>query len=84
VRFTSQLVGGRVSVTMNPRLAIASLTQFNSTTHSLASNVRFRWEYIPGSDLFVVYNDGRDTSGPGIGVLDNRSFIVKVTRLLRR
>jgi hypothetical protein len=25
------------------------------------TNVPFRWEYSPGSELFVLYSEGRDT-----------------------
>jgi hypothetical protein len=49
----------------------------------MASNLRFRWEYQPGSDLFVVYTDGRDTHPTGFPDLQTRSFAVKLTRLLR-
>ena len=34
---------------------------FSSSTDSLSANLRLRWEYQPGSELFV-YNDQRDTS----------------------
>jgi len=40
-------------------------------------------EYQPSSQLFVVYSDGRDTLGTGVPDLLNRSFAVKITRLLR-
>ncbi|HET8655842.1 MAG TPA: DUF5916 domain-containing protein [Longimicrobiaceae bacterium] len=33
----------------------------------LQSNVVFRWEYRPGSTLFVVWNQGRQGSAPGVG-----------------
>jgi len=42
-----------------------------------------RWEYTPGSELFVVYSDGRDTATGGYPGLQNRSVAVKATRLLR-
>jgi hypothetical protein len=42
-----------------------------------------RWEYTPGSELFVVYSDGRDTGSRSFPILQNRSFAVKATRLLR-
>ena len=48
----------------------------------MSASVRWRWEYIIGSELFVVYSDGRDTTGPGTALL-NRTFAVKATRLLR-
>src|SRR5690606_12134934 len=33
----------------------------------LQSNVVLRWEYRPGSTLFVVWNQGREGSGPVAG-----------------
>jgi hypothetical protein len=41
-----------------------------------------RWEYRPGSELFLVYSEGRDTVMRGTPVL-NRTLAVKMTRLLR-
>jgi hypothetical protein len=82
-QFTTQLVGSRVNFTMSTRMAASALVQYNSSNAALSSNVRFRWEYQPGSDLFVVYSDGRDTIGTGFPRLQNRSFVVKMTRLFR-
>ena len=61
----------------------SGLVQYNSTAESLGTNLRFRWEYQPGSELFVVYNDQRDTALRGTPMLENRAFIVKVTKLFR-
>ena len=82
-RFTARLLGTRLVVTPSARLAFSSLTQFNPSAHTLSSSVRMRWDYIPGSEMFVVYSDGRDTAGEKFPLLQNRSFAVKVTRLLR-
>ena len=49
----------------------------------MSTNLRFRWEYQPGSELFVVYSDGRTTVGPGYPNMQSRSFVVKVTKLFR-
>ncbi len=54
-QFTSTLVGNRATYTFTPRMFVAALVQYTSSTTSLLSNVRFRWEYSPGSELFVVY-----------------------------
>tara|TARA_B100000749_G_C18259505_1_gene395755 strand:- start:532 stop:729 length:198 start_codon:yes stop_codon:yes gene_type:complete len=62
---------------------VSALLQYNSSHNSLATNLRFRWEYQPGSELFVVYNDQRDTLTPRFPELENRSFVIKITRLLR-
>jgi len=82
-RFTTELVSSRVNFTMSTRMAASALVQYNSSNAALSSNVRFRWEYQPGSDLFVVYSDGRDTIGTGFPRLQSRSFVVKMTRLFR-
>jgi len=82
-RFTTRLVGSRVNFTMSTRMAASALIQYNSTNATLSTNARFRWEYKPGSDLFVVYSDGRDTASTGFPRLQNRSFVMKITRLFR-
>ena len=57
--------------------------QYSSNDLIFSSNLRFRWEYRPGSELFVVYTDERDTLPVGFPELRNRAFVVKVNRLLR-
>ena len=39
----------------------SALLQYNSSSHAVSANVRLRWEYRPGSELFVVFNEDRDT-----------------------
>ncbi len=81
--FTATLATSRVTYTFTPRMFLGGLMQYNSASDSLSTNVRLRWEYQPGSELFVVYNDQRDTSLRGRPFLENRAFVVKVTRLFR-
>jgi uncharacterized protein DUF5916 len=81
--FTTTLLGPRITYTMTPRMFVSALVQYNSSTDTATANVRFRWEYKPGSELFVVYNDERDTTTAGFPELTNRAFIIKVTRLFR-
>jgi hypothetical protein len=45
--------------------------------------VRLRWDYRPGSELFVVYNEQRDTRARDFPGLATRAIILKVNRLLR-
>ena len=81
--FTTHLVGARVNVTVTPLMFAGALLQFNSTTQSVSANVRFRWEYQPGSELFIVLNEQRDTLTRGYPGLINRAFIIKINRLFR-
>jgi hypothetical protein len=80
--FAARLLTNRFSYTPTTRLLVSSLVQFNADARTLSFSVRLRWEYLPGSELFVVYSDGRGTRGPGNDLL-NRSVAVKATRLLR-
>jgi hypothetical protein len=79
----TDLVSTRWTYTVTPRMFVAALIQYQSRTRSMSTNVRFRWEYQPGSELFVVYSDGRTTTQPGYPDLESRSMIVKLTKLFR-
>jgi hypothetical protein len=68
---------------MTPFMFASAFLQYNSGTHSMSANVRLRWEYRPGSEFFVVYNDERDTLSRRFPGLMNRALIVKVNRLFR-
>ena len=82
--FTAKLVTTRLTYTFTPRMFVGGFLQYNSTRNVLSTNVRLRWEYQPGSELFVVYNDQRDTElGRSFPLLENRAFVVKFTGLFR-
>jgi uncharacterized protein DUF5916 len=81
--FTSQLIGSRVTYSMTPQMFMAALLQYNSSNHAVSANVRLRWEYSPGSELFVVFNEDRDTLARRFPALANRALIVKINRLFR-
>jgi hypothetical protein len=81
--FTTKLVSTRVTAPLTPRMFVSALLQYNSSRNSFTNNVRLRWEYQPGSELFVVYSEGRDTNVGGYPYLQNRSFVVKINRLFR-
>jgi hypothetical protein len=82
--FVAKLLTARVTYNLSPRKTMAALVQYNSAGDVIGANLRFRWEFRPGSDLFVVYNEGRDTSfGVRRSELSARSFAIKITRLFR-
>ena len=87
-QFTARVATTRLTYTFTPRMFASALLQYNSTNNVLSTNVRLRWEYQPGSELFVVYNDQRDTfmnqmHGRRFPILENRAFVVKLTRQFR-
>ena len=84
--FATHLVRTRTTYTMTPLMFVSALVQYNSSTDSLSTNLRLRWEYTPGSELFIVYNEDRDTDvlmPDRFSATRNRAFVVKVNRLFR-
>jgi hypothetical protein len=85
--FTSTQYGARTDYGFSPRMFASALLQYSSADHTFSSNVRFRWEYRPGSEFFVVWTDEQDTNPleprRGSIALRNRAFVIKMTRLFR-
>jgi hypothetical protein len=81
--FTATLVGIRATLNMSPRMSLSALLQYQSLSSDFLTNLRFRWEYRPGSDFFVVYSDGRTTALEKPLYLQSRTLAVKITRLVR-
>ena len=81
--FRTELIQSRITYTPTPRMFFTGFLQYNSSNDTIGTNLRLRWEYQPGSELFVVYTDERDTLTRTFPEIINRAFTVKVTRLFR-
>ena len=81
--FTTTLLSTRATAPLTPRMYVSALLQYNSSANAFSTNARLRWEYQPGSELFVVLTEGRNTIGAGSPVLESRGFVVKINRLFR-
>ena len=87
--FHTRLIVSRVTYTFSPRMFFAGLIQYNSGADTVSTNLRLRWEYSPGSEIFVVYTEDRDSDPlrpdrfDGFSALRNRGLVVKVNRLFR-
>ncbi len=81
--FTQQVYRVRSDYAFSPLMFVSALVQYNSTDKVFSSNFRFRWEYLPGSEMFLVYTDERDTEAHGLPGLRNRAFVFKINRLFR-
>ena len=68
---------------MTPLMFTSALVQYNSSRNAVSANISFRWEYRPGSELFIVFNEERDTELHRFTGPTNRAFIVKFNRLFR-
>ena len=81
--FVTKLLTTRATFTVTPRMFASGLFQYNSSTNTFSTNIRLRWEYRPGSDFFVVFTEGRDTSPLTPQGLQSRGFVAKYTKLFR-
>ena len=86
--YTVPLATSRVTYTFTPRMFFGALIQYSPVGETISANFRLRWEYQPGSELFVVYNDQRDVADFSFGArrwpfLQNRAFVIKFNRLFR-
>ena len=78
--FVTDLASLRVDFDFTTEMSLRSLVQYNSQSDRLLANVRFRYIYVPGSDLYVVYNETQLVEDSG---LIDRAIIIKVIHLLR-
>ena len=73
-----------MTYSLTPRTFLSGLVQFNFGSETLGGNFRFRWEWAPGSELFIVYTEERFAEAlDRWGHLQNRGLVIKVNRLLR-
>ena len=79
---TTQLARLRVKTALNPRVSMSTFGQYNSATAQTSVNVRFRYHFREGTDLWIVYNEGffneRDNGlGPRRSLSAGRAILVK-------
>ncbi len=80
-RIKQNLLAARVNYGFSTKMFLNALIQYNSDNKQWSSNVRFNIIHRPLSDLFVVYNERRDSL---TGNLVDRAIIAKVTYMISR
>ena len=92
--FVADLASATFDLALSPEMTLRSLTQYNSTTDSISTSVRFNWIYSPGSDIYIAYDELRQddflTLDPAlrhagsVPWIQNRQLAIKMTYLLSR
>jgi hypothetical protein len=81
--FDVHLARIRIGTALNTKLSTNAFVQFSSAAHALSANVRFRYNFREGNDLWIVYNEGlntdRDRATPPLPFTDARTVLVKYT-----
>ncbi len=79
----------RVRTALDARASGNAFVQYNSTTDRLALNLRLRYNFSEGTDLWLVYDEALATERPDDGIAPrlprslSRAFIVKYTQTLK-
>lgn len=84
-QYNQHVARTRMTYTMTPRAYVSGLLQYSTGSQTVSGNFRLRWEWAPGSELFVVYTEDRNTGALGErwSELSTRALVIKVTRLFR-
>lgn len=84
--YDTNTVNARVSYPFAANLFLKGFFQYNDERRLASFNVLFWFIYRPGSDLYVVFNQGWNTDLPGPETMPvrNRSLAIKMTYWLSR
>ncbi len=84
--YKTNTVNARVSYPFTANLFVKGFFQYNDERHLTGLNLLFWCIYRPGSDLYVVFNQGWDTDlpVPPTTRVRNRSVAIKLTYWLSR
>ena len=56
-----QLIGLKAQIGFNTKISLNSFVQYNTAANIIASNVRFRYNFAEGNDLWLVYTENLNT-----------------------
>jgi hypothetical protein len=81
--FDTTTVSNRVLYAFTTDLFVKSYVQWNDLDQRLSANVLVGWEYLPGSEIFLVYDEIRDRFDAPSLAPRNRMLLAKWTYRFR-
>lgn len=78
-----RVAGTHLNLSMNPDLSWNTRLQYDNQTEDLGLNSRVRWTYRPGSDIYLVANQGWDVEQQDAWQRLNAEWICKVGATFR-
>jgi hypothetical protein len=84
--YATNVLSTRISYSFTPDLFAKAFVQYNDAARTASLNILLWYIYRPGSDLYVVYNQGWETSLPGPRDVRTRAkaLAVKMTYWMSR
>ena len=81
--FATTTLSNRVLYSFTTDLFVKSYIQWNDLDEKLSANVLVGWEYRPGSEIYLVYDESRDGVGRAGLIPRNRMLLAKWTYKFR-
>ncbi len=79
----NHIFGIRGLYMISTQLSLSAFVQYNTAVNKFIPNIRFRYNPKEGTDLYIVFNESRNTlpgtENPPLPDLDYRSIMVKFT-----
>jgi hypothetical protein len=80
---TNHIIGLKALYMFNTRLSLNAYIQYNTALHGVITNLRLRYNPKEGNDLYVVFNEDRNTNlqreFPYLPVYSSRAVMLKYT-----
>ncbi len=82
-RFDAHIARLRIGTAINTKFSVNAFVQTSNVSDFAAANVRIRYNFREGNDLWIVYNEGwnldRNIGSPRLPATDNRTVLIKYT-----
>ena len=83
VTWINHILGIKALYMLNTKLSVNAFIQYNKSVHETITNLRIRYNPKEGNDLYLVFNEGRNTDltreVPNLPVYYSRAVMVKYT-----
>ena len=84
--FNAHIIRFRTRAALNTQVSLNAFVQYNSASDRFSTNIRFRYNFREGSDLWLVYNENfntdRDYEIPRQLLTRERTVLLKYTNTL--
>jgi len=83
LKMTNHIVGFKALYMPDTKFSANAFIQYNTAVNEIITNLRIRYNPKEGNDLFLVFNEGRNTNltreVPNLPVYYSRAVMVKYT-----
>ena len=88
-RFNTHILRFKAQLAVNTKASLSAFVQYSSASDLVTSNLRFRYNFSEGNDLWLVYNEGQnrdrerllleDRNRPILPRYESRLLLIKYT-----